>query len=95
MDQVRGYSPIVASYDSLKHLDDFAIAELIAAKIASCQGVFYERNSQTPAGDFLDQGKLDDHGAFMTELSPGSCNIVPNGYSVKTMTPNHPNSQFG
>ena len=95
IDQVRGYSPIVASYDSLKHLDDFAIAELIAAKIASCQGVFYQRNGQTPAGDFLDQGKIDDEGAFMTELSPGSCNIVPNGYSVKTMTPNHPNSQFG
>lgn len=95
IDQVRGYSPIVASYDSLKHLDDFSLAELIAAKIASCQGVFYQRNSQTPAGDFLDQGKLDDHGAFMSELSPGSCNIVPNGYSVKTMTPNHPNSQFG
>lgn len=95
IDQVRGFSPIVASYDSLKHLDDFAIAELIAAKISSCQGIFYERNNQTPAGDFLDQGKVDDEGAFMTELSPGSCNVVPNGYSVKTMTPNHPNSQFG
>lgn len=95
IDQVRGYSPIVASYDSLKHLDDFSIAELIAAKIGSCQGVFYQRNDKMPAGDFLDQQNMRDDGSFMTELSPGSCNIVPNGYSVKTMTPNHPNSQFG
>lgn len=95
IDQVRGYSSIVASYDSLKHLDDFAIAELIAAKISSCQGVFYQRNDKMPAGDFLDQQNMNDDGSFMTELSPGSCNVVPNGYSVKTMTPNHPNSQFG
>lgn len=95
IDQVRGYSTIVASYDSLKHLDDFSIAELIAAKIASCQGVFYQRNDKMPAGDFLDQQNMTDDGAFMSQLSPGSCSVVPNGYSVKTMTPNHPNSQFG
>lgn len=94
-DQVRGFSQIVSSFDSLKHLEDFTLAELIAAKIASCQGVFYQRNGQAPAGDFLDQGRMNDEGAFLTELSPGSCNVVPNGYSVKTMTPNHPNSQFG
>lgn len=93
IDQVRGYSPIVASYDSLKQLDDFAIAELIAAKISSCQGVFYERNNQSPNGDFL--GDSDDEGNFLTELSPGTASVVPNGYSVKTMTPNHPNSQYG
>ena len=95
IDQVRGYSPIVASYDSLKHLDDFALAELIAAKIASCQGVFYQRNDKMPAGDFLDQQNMTDDGSFMSQLSPGSCSVVPNGYTVKTMTPNHPNSQFG
>ena len=93
IDQVRGYSPIVASFDSLKQLDDFAIAELIAAKISSCQGVFYERNGNSPNGDFL--GEADDEGSFLTELAPGTASVVPNGYSVKTMTPNHPNSQYG
>ena len=94
IDQVRGYSPIVASYDSLKQLDDFAVAELIAAKISSCQGVFYERNDKSPTGDFLDQGNMNDQGSFLRELSPGMASIVPAGYNIKTLTPNHPNSNY-
>ena len=94
IDQVRGYSPIVASYDSLKQLDDFAVAELIAAKIASCQGVFYQRNNNTPNGDFLDQQNMDDFGSFLKQLSPGMASIVPAGYNIKTLTPNHPSSNY-
>ena len=94
INQVRGFSPAVASFDSLKQLDDFAVAELIAAKISSCQGIFYQRNGQTPTGDFLKQEENDD-GVFLTELSPGTASVVPNGYSVKTLTPNHPSSQYG
>ena len=94
IDQVRGYSPIVASYDSLKQLDDFAVAELIAAKIASCQGVFYERNDKTPTGDFLDQANMNDQGSFLRELSPGMASVVPAGYNIKTLTPNHPSSNY-
>lgn len=94
INQVRGFSPAVASFESLKQLDDFAVAELIAAKIQSCQGIFYQRNGQTPTGDFLKQEE-NDEGIFLTELSPGTASVVPNGYSVKTLTPNHPSSQYG
>lgn len=94
IDQVRGYPTIVASMDSLKQLDDFATAELIAAKVQSCQGVFYQRNDKTPTGDFIGQN-TDDEGAFLQQLSPGVASVVPNGYSVKTLTPNHPSSQYG
>lgn len=92
INQVRGFSRAVASFESLKQLDDFAVAELIAAKVSSCQGIFYERNGNTPTGDFL--GQSDDEGTFLQQLSPGAASIVPNGYSVKTMTPNHPNSNY-
>ena len=94
IDQVRGYSPIVASYDSLKQLDDFAVAELIAAKISSCQGIFYERNDKNPTGDFIGQQTVDDMGTFMKELAPGMASIVPAGYNVKTLTPNHPSNNY-
>lgn len=94
IDQVRGYSPIVASYDSLKQLDDFAVAELIAAKISSCQGIFYERNDKNPTGDFIGQQQVDDIGTFMKELAPGMASVVPAGYNVKTLTPNHPSSNY-
>lgn len=94
IDQVRGFSPIVASYDSLKQLDDYAVAELIAAKVASCQGIFYERNSDAPNGDFLNQNEMIDEGNFLTELNPGVASIVPRGYTIKTLTPNHPSSDY-
>lgn len=70
-DQVRGFPEICASMDSLKQLDDYAIAELYAAKIAACQNIFYERTGQT-AGDWIDQNKseVEDPGTFISEISP-------------------------
>ena len=94
INQVRGFSRAIASFESLKQLDDFAVAELIAAKVSSCQGIFYQRNEKTPVGDFLGQDG-NDEGTFLQQLSPGVASIVPNGYSVKTLTPNHPSSQYG
>lgn len=93
-DQVRGFPFIIASMESLKQLDDYAVAELIAAKIASCQGVFYERNTNTPAGDFISQNQAADDGTFLQELAPGIASVVPKGYSVKTLTPTHPNTDY-
>lgn len=92
--QVRGFSELCASIDSLKQLDDYAIAELFAAKIAACQNVFYERNGQT-AGDWMEQTADDDPGKFIAELSPGEASIVPQGYTVKSVSPTHPNTNFG
>ena len=74
--QVRGFSEICASIDSLKQLDDYAVAELFAAKIAACQNVFYERTGST-AGDWMDQEEGDDKGEFLSAMSPGESSIVP------------------
>ena len=91
--QVRGFSEICASIDSLKQLDDYAVAELFAAKIAACQNVFYERTGNT-AGDWMDQEEGDDKGEFLSAMSPGESSIVPKGYTVKSISPNHPNTNF-
>lgn len=94
--QVRGFPELCASLDSLKQLDDYAIAELFAAKVAACNNVFYERNGNT-AGDWLEQQKQDaeDPGKFIQEMSPGEASIVPQGYTVKSVSPTHPNTNFG
>lgn len=93
--QTRGFGDIVASVDSLKQLDDYAIAELFAAKVSACQGIFYERNSMSPAGDMLDANTLEeDEGVFLSELAPGEASIVPQGYTVKSVSPTHPNTNF-
>lgn len=93
--QVRGFPELCASIDSLKQLDDYAIAELFAAKVAACQNVFYERNGAT-AGDWMDNNDDgEDPGKFISELSPGEASIVPEGYTVKSVSPTHPNTNFG
>ncbi len=93
--QTRGFGDIVASIDSLKQLDDYAIAELFAAKVAACQGIFYERNNSATAGDILDANSAEeDTGVFLSELSPGEASIVPQGYTVKSVSPTHPNTNF-
>lgn len=93
--QTRGFGDIVASIDSLKQLDDFAIAELIQAKISACQGIFYEKTGEV-AGDFLEQSddSTEDEGTFLQQIAPGIASVVPQGYTVKTMTPTHPNANF-
>lgn len=77
----------------MKQIEDLDTAELFASKIAACLGVFYERNGNMPVGDFL--GDDDDQGQFVQELSPGQSSVVPNGYSVKSVTSSHPNNNFG
>lgn len=94
--QVRGFPELCASIDSLKQLDDYAIAELFAAKVSACQNVFYERNGNAQAGDWLEQTEqTEDPGQFISELSPGEASIVPQGYTVKSVSPTHPNTNFG
>lgn len=95
VDQTRGFGDIVASIDSLKQLDDYAVAELFAAKVSACQGIFYERNGSSQSGDMLDANTTEeDQGVFVSELSPGEASIVPTGYTVKSVTPTHPNTSF-
>lgn len=93
--QVRGIPPLNSSLDALKCLEDYKIAEILAAKVSSCLGIFYERNNINPAGDFLDTQETDDKGVFAEKLEPFMASVAPAGYSVKTLAPNHPNNGYG
>lgn len=93
--QVRGFSPLNACLEDLKHIDDYTLAELLAAKTSACLGIFYERNSNSQSGDFLDQSDDNDPGSFVQNLEPGMASITPSGYNVKSLTPTHPNSNYG
>lgn len=95
VNQTRGYSEFIASIDSLKQLDDYAVAQLFAAKVSACHSVFYERIGDT-AGNFFNQTEgEEDPGTFVQTLAPGESSIVPKGYTVKSVSPTHPNTNFG
>ena len=93
--QVRGIPPFNATLDDIKQIQDYRVAELLAAKTAACLGIFYERNSQPVAGDFLNEGEEEDRGTFVQSLEPGMASIAPAGYNVKSVAPTHPNSGYG
>lgn len=95
--QVRGIPPFNGVLLDLKQLDDYRTSELLAAKAGACLSVFYERNTMTNSGDFLDRSvgtDEEDPGVFVQTLEPGVASVAPEGYNVKTLAPNHPQSGF-
>lgn len=93
--QTRGVPVFASSLGSLKQLDDYAVAQLFAAKVGACLNLFYERNGQAEVGDVLDGDITEtEQGEFISELSPGQASIVPAGYTVKSVSSSHPNSGF-
>ena len=75
--QVRGIPPFNAVLDDIKQIQDYRTAELLAAKTAACLGIFYERNNQPVAGDFLNEADEDDKGEFVQSLEPGMASVAP------------------
>lgn len=92
--QVRGIPPFNAVLDDIKQIQDYRVAELMAAKVAACLGVFYERNNQPINGDFLSE-ENEDKGEFVQSLEPGMASVAPTGYNVKSLAPTHPNNGYG
>ncbi len=94
-EQVRGFSPFNACLIDLKQLDDFQIAELMAAKSSAVFSIFYEPNGMLPEGDFPHDGEEGEAvGTFVQALAPGQSSVVPKGYTVKSVSPTHPNNNF-
>ena len=93
-EQTRGISPLNATIEALKNLEDYTLSEILAAKAASCASIFYEENGNPIKGDFIDMQETNDKGEFAKTLEPFMASVVPAGYNVKTLTPTHPNGGF-
>lgn len=92
--QVRGFSILNAALEDIKQLSDYNIAEILAAKTGAILALAYERNNQAQAGDFLDENDGQDPGTFAQSLEPGTATVVPNGYSIKSLSSSHPHSNY-
>lgn len=91
-EQTRGIPPLNAVINDIKNLEEYKTAELTAAKVAACTAVFFERNSNPQYGSPLNQGGKGS--TYVHEISPGTATYAPDGYTVKTMTPTHPNTNY-
>lgn len=88
--QTRAPSWMAASMMSIRMLDGYREAELVAARIASCKMGFYK----IPAGDdFTADGTTTD-GAPVSDASPGSFERMPSGWDFTSYDPTHPAGNF-
>ena len=88
--QVRGYPRIANVMTAIKWLQDFRYSELIASKSAAAKMAFLK----TPTGDNYAEGYLDDDNAYMPtmDFSPGTIEMLPEGYDIEFMDNKHPNT---
>ena len=89
-EQMAGVPMAVAAITGLRHLERFEEAEVIAARVAACSSVAFER-------EFPEEftGDPDSNPIAEMELSPGGILSPPHGYKATMLSPNHPNSNFG
>ena len=94
--QVRGYTPLSATILNLNQLESYKEAEIIAARMQACNMAFYTKTSSSSGGDgFGDDENIDVNGDWVSEMSPAQIAFAPDGYDVKQLNNNHPNSNFG
>jgi len=89
-EQMAGVPMAVAAIAGLRHLERYEEAEVVAARVAACSSVAFER-------DFPEEFTGEDGANPLAEmeLSPGGVLTPPHGYKATMLTPNHPNTSFG
>lgn len=87
-EQAVGAPMITNAIKSLRHLEKFTEAEVIAARIHACAAVSVEK---TEENDDIDNG----YGFDDFDLSPGGKLELDYGKTAKLLQPQHPNGNFG
>lgn len=98
--QTRGFPWMASSLLRLNMLAGYEESELVASRVASSKMGFFERTEEgalDPANDIgpIGTGQKDSSGNFIDEATPGSFDILPDGYKVSTFDPQHPSTAYG
>ena len=89
--QVRGVTWLAGVMTTLKMLHGYQEAELVAARVASCQMGFYK----IPPGENWANDGTDSDGSALSDAAPGVFERMPTGWEFQQFTPQHPTSQYG
>ncbi|WP_458412768.1 phage portal protein [Schinkia sp. CFF1] len=98
-EQRRGVPILSPVIESLKQLDRYTEAELMAALVSSLFTVFIESNDadneQRPYGEVIpDEDRVDDDDEMSYELAPGAIISLADGEKVTTTNPSRNNAAF-
>lgn len=88
LDQTRGLPWFLSSLSTLRHLDKYIEAEVIASRVAAAQmGVI-----ETEAGEYVGDALID--GATVMDVEPGVWRTLLPGQKFTQFSPDHPNLSF-
>jgi lambda family phage portal protein len=87
--QHRGITKFAPVMMSLHHLSKFRESELIAARVAACKQAFLTKTgtNEFPADE-------EENGILTNEVSPGTIEILPEGYDIRFSDFNAPTTTF-
>jgi lambda family phage portal protein len=89
--QVLSQTWMISSGKSLKMLDGYEDAELVAARAGACKGGWFK--TPVDGGPGYPTGR--DGEQFTMDAEPGMWEALPPGVEPVVNDPSHPNSQFG
>lgn len=98
--QTRGVSWLAVSAGRLHMIQGTEDAEVTASRASAAKFAAYEASEWAPPPEPQTPNILgpdgkplsNDPGAFSQDVAPGSMEVVPWGYSLKMLDPQHPNS---
>lgn len=98
--QTRGFPWMASSLLRLNMLAGYEESELVASRIASSKMGFFERTEEggsDPLKDFgpIGTGQKDSAGNFIDEATPGTFEVIQDGYKLSTFDPQHPSTAYG
>jgi lambda family phage portal protein len=88
--QTRGIPWTHAAVMKLKMIGGYEEAELVAARLGACKGVFFTK----PAGENYVGDDTAENGDPIDEITPGMAQALPDGWDVHEFDPKHPMSTF-
>ena len=98
--QSRGVSWLAVSAGRLHMIQGTEDAEVTASRASAAKFAAYEAQEWAPAPEPIGSNILgpdgqpltSDPGAFAQDLAPGAMEVVPYGYQLRMLDPQHPNS---
>jgi len=89
--QSIGVPWIACVMQAIEHLGKYKEAELVAARVHACAGMFLKQ----PMPDNGYSGERDPNGEPLQEMSPGMAILGKPGEELQVIDPSHPNQNFG
>lgn len=95
--QVRGITPLSAVIQCLNGLEEYKRAQINASLLNSCYMGIWEKNSTSSDNNYdeYEDTSIDSNGDVAVQIEQNIFRYAPDGYSLKSIQSNHPNSNVG